>query len=84
MTDPKGLTGKVPFRCGYTAMQPTAPRRRGFIHASDGTDTSKCPYIDVCNQPRCRAITADIRLESGPERCIMQDAIPCTPEEVAR
>jgi len=84
MTDPKGLTGKVPFRCGYTAMQPTAPRRRGFIHASDGTESSKCPYMSVCNQPHRRAITADIGVNSGSERCTVHSALSCTPEGVRR
>jgi hypothetical protein len=80
MTDPKGLTGKVPFRCGYTAMQPTAPRRRGFIHASDGTESSKCPYMGVCNQRRRRAITADIVAYDGSERCTVHGAPSCTLE----
>jgi len=80
MTDPKGLTGEMPFRCGYTAMQPTAPRGRGFIHASDGTDTSKYPYMGACNQPRCRAIGGDIGVNTGFERCIVHDALSCTLE----
>jgi len=74
MRDPEGPTGEMPAPRRYTAMHPTASRRRGLIPDSDGTHTSKCPYIDVCNHRRRRAIKADIGGYSAVERCIMHDA----------
>jgi hypothetical protein len=69
MTDPKGLTGEMPVRRGYTVMHPTGSRRRGLISESDGTHTSKGTYIGDCNHPRCRAIRAGIGAYGGSERC---------------
>jgi len=73
MTD-KGLTGEIPVRRRYTAMHPTRSRRRGLISESDGTHTSKCPYIGDCNHPRRRAIRAGIGAYGGSEWCKVQDA----------
>jgi len=74
MRDPWGLTGEIPSPRRYTAMHPTVSRRRGLITESDGTHTSKCPYISACNHRRSRAITGDIGEYSAVERCIMHDA----------
>jgi len=69
MTDPKGLTGEMPVRRGYTAMHLTGSRRRGLISESDGTHTSKCPYIGGCHYARRRAIRGDIGAYGGSKRC---------------
>jgi len=74
MSEPHSLTGFSPVRRRCTAMHPTASRRGGFIPESDGTHTSKCPYISTCNHRRYRAISRDIGAYSGVERCIVQDA----------
>jgi len=74
MRDPWGPTGEMPAPRRYTAMHSTASRRRGLIPDSDGTHTSKCPYISTCNHRRYRAISRDIGAYSGVERCIVQDA----------
>jgi len=74
MTDPKGLTGEMPARRGYTAMHLTGSRRRGLISASDGTDTSKCPYIGDCHYARRRAIRPGIGAYNGSERCTVHNA----------
>jgi hypothetical protein len=80
MSDAKDLPGETPAPQPCTAMHPTASRRQGLIIISDGTDTSKCPYMDVCNQPRCRAIMADRGVNSGTERCMVHGALSCTLE----
>lgn len=74
MTDPWGPTGEMPSPRRCTAMHPTASRRRGLITESDGTDTSKCPYIDTCNHRRHRAISRDIGAYSAVGRCMVHDA----------
>jgi len=74
MRNPWGPTGEMPAARRYTAMHPTVSRRRGLMTESDGTDLSKCPYIDTCNHRRRRAISGDIGGYSGVERCIMHDA----------
>jgi len=74
MPDPEGPTGEMPGPRRCTAMHSTASRRRGLIMESDGTHTSKCPYIDTCNHRRRRAISRDIGGYSAVERCIMHGA----------
>ncbi len=74
MRDPWGPTGEMPAPRRYTAMHSTASRRRGLIPDSDGTHTSKCPYIDAYNHRRSRAIRTGIRAYGGSERCKVQDA----------
>jgi len=74
MRDPWGPTGEMPSPRRYTAMHPTVSRRRGLITETDGTDLSKCPYIDACNHRRCRAISCDIGGYRGVERCTVHDA----------
>jgi len=89
MPESEGLTGEMLSPCRCTAMHSTGPRRGGLIPESDGTDTSKCPYMGVCNQPRCRAIMADRGVNSGSERCtftrctLMHDSAP-KPSGVSR
>lgn len=78
MPESEGLTGEMPVRRRCTAMYLTGSRRRGLISESDGTHTSKGTYIDACNQPRSHAIKADIGGYTGAERCIVQNALPCT------
>jgi len=74
MRNPRGPTGEMPAPRLCIAMHLTASRRRGLIPDSDGTDLSKCPYIDACNHRRCRAISRDIGGYSAVERCMVHDA----------
>jgi len=74
MPESEGLTGEMPVRRGYTAMHPTDSRGGGLIPGSDGTDTSKCPYIGECNHPCSRAIRPGIGAYGGSERCTVHNA----------
>jgi len=74
MRDPEGPTGEMPAPRRYTAMHSTASRRRGLIPDSDGTHTSKCPYMGAYNHRRSRAIRGDIGGYSAVERCMVHSA----------
>jgi len=74
MRDPWGPTGEVPAPRLCNAMHQTASRRRGLIPESDGTQTSKCPYIDACNHRRSRVISRDIGAYSAVEQCTVHNA----------
>jgi len=74
MRNPRGPTGEMPAPRLCIAMHLTASRRRGLITESDGTDLSKCPYMDTYNHRRRRAISRDIGGYSAVERCMVHDA----------
>jgi len=74
MPESEGLTGEMPVRRGYTPMHLAGSRRRGLISASDGTDTSKCPYMGDCHYACRRAIRPGIGAYNGSERCKMHGA----------
>jgi len=74
MRNPWGPTGEMPAPRLCTAMHSTASRRRALITESDGTHTSKCPYMDTYNHRRRRAISRDIGGYSAVERCMVHDA----------
>jgi len=80
MPNPRGQPGAMPASRLCTGMHSVGSRRRGLISASDGTQTSKCPYTCVCNQARCMGIRGHIGAYIGTERCILQDAPLCTSE----
>jgi hypothetical protein len=80
MPNPEGLPGEMPAPRRCTTMHLTGSRRGGLIPESDGTDTSKYPYMGACNQPRCRVIRGDIGANTGFERCIVHDALSYTLE----
>ena len=83
MPNPRGQPGAMPVSQPCTAMHLTGSRGEGLITASDGMDTSKCPYTCVCNQPRRLGIMVDFRAYIGTEQCMMQNALPCTSEVTA-
>jgi len=83
MPNPKGLTGEMPVTRPCTTMHLGGPRRRGLISESDGTHTSKCPYMDVCNQPRRMGIMDAIRGYSVDLRCTLHSTLSCTLEVAA-
>ena len=83
MPESGGLPGEMPAPQPCTAMHPVGSRRRGLISESDGTHTSKCPYMDVCNQPRRMGIMDAIQGYSVDLRCMLHSALSCTLEVTA-
>jgi len=74
MRDPWGPTAEMLAPQPCTAMHPTASRHGGLIPESDGTQTSKCPYMGAYNHRRRRAIRGDIGGYSAVERCMVHSA----------
>jgi len=83
MRNPWGPTGEMPAPRLCIAMHLTASRRRGLIPDSDGTDLSKCPYMDTCNPGQTHRRRRDSAHIGGYSGCRLQDALPCTSEVAA-
>jgi hypothetical protein len=83
MRDPQGLTGEMPTPRLCTVMHSVGSRRRGLMSASNGTQTSKYPYMDTCNPGQTHRLRGGLAQIGGHNGCTVQRAPPCTPEVVA-